>query len=54
MEFDETDIFISKTKSSGGSLNITIPSDTCDFCEVNEGDLVKIRILKVKKSSKKK
>jgi antitoxin component of MazEF toxin-antitoxin module len=48
----EDEIFISKVKTTGNSLNVTIPIDICDFCEIKDGDLVKFKILKIKKRKK--
>jgi len=48
-EIGEDEIFISKVKITGNSLNVTIPIDTCDFCDIADGDLVKFRIVKIKK-----
>lgn len=41
--------FIGKVKTSGNSLNTTIPIDTCEFCDISDGDLVKFRIIKIRK-----
>jgi len=45
--------FIGRIKTSGNSLNVTIPIETCDFCEISDGDLVKFRIIKVRKKRSK-
>lgn len=52
MELDDTE-FVAKVKKTGtNSLSITIPIDTCDFCDIIDGDLVKFKIIKVKKGKK--
>ena len=53
-ELDDFEIFVSKVKKTGSnSLNITIPIDTCEFCEIEDGDLVKFKIIKIRRSKKK-
>jgi len=51
---DCDDIFIVEVnKSSTGSTKmISIPQEVCRFCDINEGDLVKLKLLE-KKSKKK-
>jgi len=48
-EEQKEDGFIAKVKITGNSLNVTIPVDTCDFCEISDGDLVQFKIIKIKK-----
>jgi len=48
-EKEENEIFIARVKKAGNSLNVTIPIDTCDFCDISDTDLVKFEILKIKK-----
>jgi hypothetical protein len=45
--------FIGRIKTSGNSLNVTIPVETCDFSEICDGDLVKFKIIKVRKKRSK-
>jgi len=54
---EESDIFVGKLKTVGSSdtsLNVTIPNYTCEFCELSDGDLVKFKIIRVKKAGRKK
>jgi len=48
------DIFIVEVnKSSSGSTKIiSIPQEVCKFCDINEGDLIKLKLLD-KKAKKK-
>ena len=41
---------ISKVRSVGGSLMVTIPKDLVKLKAINEGEIVKISLEKVKKS----
>ena len=41
--------FIARVKTSGNSLNVTIPVDTCAFCDLDDGDLVEFKILEIKR-----
>lgn len=46
-------IFVARTsKSSGTSLQISIPEQICEFAELKDNDLIKVQILEKKPSTK--
>ena len=49
---DIDDIFIVKVTGTH-SRTINIPDAVCDFCDVDTGDIIKLKILEIKPKKKK-
>ena len=50
---EKDDIFIVKVTGTN-SRTINIPDAVCEFCDINSGDIVKLKILEIKSEKKKK
>ena len=44
--------FVGRASKRGGSLQISIPEEICEFCNIEDNSLLKIQILDVKPSKK--
>jgi len=52
---EKNDIFIAKVKKTSSSTKtISIPIEFCEFCEIDDGDLIKLKLLEKKSKTKKK
>lgn len=53
-ENDEENIFIVEVnEGTSGSKTISIPAQFCKFCDIQAGDLIKLKLIQKKKSGKK-
>lgn len=52
LRYDDNVFIVKVTGSSSKTINI--PNEVCEFCNVNNGDLIKLKLLDVKKGDKKK
>ena len=50
---EKDDIFIVKVTGTH-SRTINIPDAVCDFCDIDTGDIIKLKILEIKSNKKKK
>jgi len=52
-KFDDNIIFIVKVVGTS-SKTINIPDEVCKFCNINQGDLIKLKLLAKKSCGRKK
>lgn len=51
MKFDNIG-FVGRASKRGGSLQISIPEEICEFCNLEDNSLLKVQIIDVKPSKK--
>jgi bifunctional DNA-binding transcriptional regulator/antitoxin component of YhaV-PrlF toxin-antitoxin module len=45
--------FTKRAREVGGSIEITIPNEICEAMEIEDGDIVELEVVSVKKRGKK-
>lgn len=53
-DLNRENIFIVKVRGKENSKTIQIPDAVCEFCNINLGDLIKLEVIEIKPSKKKK
>jgi len=52
---DSNDIFVAEVKgTSGTTKTISIPVEFCKFCDIQDSDMIKLKLLEKKRIQKKK